>query len=280
MKLIESYASFGGKQEVWSHHSELCECEMRFGIFLPPDVSTKPAPVLYWLSGLTCTEQNFITKAGAQRAAAEHGLIIVAPDTSPRGTLVPDDPEYDLGQGAGFYVDATKEPWSNHYNMYSYITVELPAVIEGTFPTLPLRSICGHSMGGHGALVAALREPQKYTSVSAFAPICAPSSCPWGQKALAAYLGDEREDWHRWDANALVASRLESRTSLLIDQGLEDPFLDEQLGIEVFAATCAEVGHPLELREHERYDHSYYFIASFISDHIAFHADALRAAAD
>jgi S-formylglutathione hydrolase len=232
--------------------------------------------VLYWLSGLTCTEQNFITKAGAQRYAAEHGIILVAPDTSPRGEGVADDPAYDLGQGAGFYINATQAPWSTHYRMYDYVVEELPALVEAHFPANAVRAISGHSMGGHGALVIALKNPGRYRSVSAFAPIAAPSRVPWGEKAFTAYLGDDPEAWKAWDAVELVRDAQE-RLPLLIDQGDADEFLSTQLRPERLREACAEAGHPLDLRLQPGYDHSYYFIASFIDEHVAHHARAMRA---
>jgi S-formylglutathione hydrolase len=233
--------------------------------------------VLYWLSGLTCTEQNFITKAGAQRYAAEHGVVLVAPDTSPRGDDVADVPDrYDLGKGAGFYVDATQAPWSRHYRMHEYVVRELPAWVE-SHPAVEagVRAISGHSMGGHGALVAALRNPGRYRSVSAFSPIVAPSRVPWGQGAFEAYLGEDRAAWKAWDACELVATARE-RLPLLVDQGEADEFLATQLHPELLREACAAAGHPLTLRMHAGYDHSYYFMASFIGEHVAWHAAAMR----
>ena len=275
MKSIESHASFGGTQDVWQHASTSLGCDMRVGVYLPPQAASRACPVLYWLSGLTCNEQNFITKSGAQRYAAEHGVILVAPDTSPRGTDVPDADGYDIGLGAGFYVDATQAPWSTHYRMQSYVADELPALIEATFNATDARGISGHSMGGHGALVTALRNPGRYHSVSAFSPIVAPSQVPWGQKALAAYVGEDRDAWRAWDAVELIASASE-RLPLLVDQGDADEFLSTQLRPELLRAACASAGHPLELRMQPGHDHSYYFIASFIGDHIAHHARALN----
>jgi S-formylglutathione hydrolase len=248
---------------------------MTFGIFLPSASLRGPCPVLYWLSGLTCTEQNFITKAGAQAHAERHGIILVAPDTSPRGEGVPDDPAYDLGCGAGFYVNATEEPWSRHYKMYDYIITELPALIEASFPAMPdRRGIFGHSMGGHGALIAALKNPGRYRSVSAFSPIGAPTSSPWGEKAFRAYLGEDPEAWRAYDAASLVASATE-RLPILVDQGDADQFLENQLKPELFKKACEAAGHPLTLRMQPGYDHSYYFIATFVGDHIDHHAAAL-----
>ncbi|TMN20158.1 S-formylglutathione hydrolase [Pseudoxanthomonas sp. X-1] len=277
MERIEHRACFGGWQDVYRHSSQVLGCQMNFAVYLPPRAQAgAKLPVLYWLSGLTCTEQNFITKAGAQRYAAEHGVIVVAPDTSPRGDEVADAEGYDLGKGAGFYVNATQQPWATHYRMDDYIVEELPALIEANFPVSDARSIFGHSMGGHGALAIALRNPQRYRSVSAFSPIVAPTQVPWGQKAFAAYLGDDREAWKAYDATELVKSSA-PRLPLLIDQGDADEFLEGQLKPQLFAQAAAEVGYPITLRMQPGYDHSYYFMASFIGEHIAFHAAALRA---
>ena len=272
---IEHRACFGGWQDVYRHHSDVLGCDMNFAVHLPPQAATQKLPVLYWLSGLTCTEQNFITKAGAQRYAAEHGVILVAPDTSPRGDDVADGEGYDLGKGAGFYVNATQAPWSTHYRMHDYVVAELPALIEANFPVTDARAISGHSMGGHGALVIALKNPGRYRSVSAFSPIVAPSQVPWGEKALGAYLGSDRNEWKAWDAVALVADAAE-RLPLLVDQGDADEFLSNQLKPELLQAACAAAGHPLQLRLQPGYDHSYYFIESFIGEHIAHHAAALK----
>ncbi len=272
---IEHRACFGGWQDVYRHASDVLGCEMTVGVYLPPQAEHGPCPVLYWLSGLTCTEQNFITKAGAQRYAAEHGVIIVAPDTSPRGEAVADAEGYDLGKGAGFYVNATREPWSRHYRMYDYIVDELPAWVEANLPANGARAISGHSMGGHGALTVALKNPGRYRSVSAFSPIVAPSQVPWGQKAFTAYLGEDAMAWQQYDATALVADAAE-RLPLLVDQGDADEFLQTQLRPQLLQAACAAVGHPLTLRLQPGYDHSYYFIASFIGEHIAHHARALK----
>ena len=273
---IEHRACFGGWQDVYRHHSDVLGCDMNFAVYLPPQAATQKLPVLYWLSGLTCTEQNFITKAGAQRYAAEHGVVIVAPDTSPRGDDVADAEGYDLGKGAGFYVNATQAPWSTHYRMYDYVASELPALIEADFPVTTERAISGHSMGGHGALVIALKNPGRYRSVSAFSPIVAPSQAPWGEKAFTAYLGEDRAAWKSYDATALIAEAVE-RLPLLVDQGDADEFLANQLKPELLQAACAEAGHPLQLRLQPGYDHSYYFIESFIGEHIAHHAVALKA---
>ncbi|HMT14350.1 MAG TPA: S-formylglutathione hydrolase [Aestuariivirga sp.] len=276
MERIERHAASGGFQEVWKHQSETLGCEMRFGIYLPPQAATRKCPVVYWLSGLTCTEQNFITKAGAQAHAAQHGLIVVAPDTSPRGEMVANDPAYDLGQGAGFYVNATEEPWARHFRMYDYVLREVPTLVEAHFPATERRGIFGHSMGGHGALMLALRNPGRFKSVSAFAPIVAPSRVPWGEKAFSAYLGPDRTAWQAWDTCELITAASE-RLPLLIDQGTDDEFLAKQLQPELLQQACAAAGHPLALNLREGYDHSYYFIASFMGEHLAHHAKALRA---
>ncbi|SBV38098.1 S-formylglutathione hydrolase [uncultured Stenotrophomonas sp.] len=276
MQRIEHRACFGGWQDVYRHRSEVLGCEMDFAVYLPPQAETGDRlPVLYWLSGLTCSEQNFITKAGAQRYAAEHGIILVAPDTSPRGDEVADAEGYDLGKGAGFYVNATQQPWAKHYRMHDYVAMELPALVEANFPASDARAISGHSMGGHGALTIALRNPGCYRSVSAFSPIVAPSQVPWGEKAFAAYLGEDREAWKQYDACALIAGATE-RLPLLVEQGGADEFLDTQLRPQLLQAACAAAGHPLQLRLRPGYDHSYYFIASFIGEHIVHHAAALR----
>lgn len=276
MQRIEHRACAGGWQDVYRHRSTTLGCDMNVAVYLPPQAATgERLPVLYWLSGLTCNEQNFITKAGAQRYAAEHGIILVAPDTSPRGDDVADAEGYDLGKGAGFYLNASEQPWAQHYRMHDYVVQELPALIEATFPASAARGICGHSMGGHGALVLALRNPGRYRSVSAFSPIVAPSQVPWGEKAFSAYLGDDRAAWAQWDATALIAGA-EERLPLLVDQGDADEFLDGQLQPQRLAEACEAAGHPLTLRMQPGYDHSYYFIASFIGEHIAHHARALK----
>lgn len=273
---IEHRACFGGWQDVYRHRSGVLGCEMNVAVYLPPQAeSGAKLPVLYWLSGLTCTEQNFITKAGAQRYAAEHGVILVAPDTSPRGEDVADAEGYDLGKGAGFYVDAEALPWARHYRMHDYVANELPALIEASFPASDARSICGHSMGGHGALTIALKHPGRYRSVSAFAPIVAPSQVPWGEKAFTAYLGPDREAWKAWDATELVRTAAE-KLPILIDQGQADEFLDSQLKPWLLEEAAQAAGHPLVLRMQPGHDHSYYFIASFIGEHIAHHAAALK----
>jgi S-formylglutathione hydrolase len=274
MERTEHHASFGGRQEVWTHASSTLACDMKLGVYLPPAaLAGERCPVLYWLSGLTCTEQNFITKAGAQQHAARLGLILVAPDTSPRGAGVADDPAYDLGQGAGFYLNATQAPWAAHFRMEDYVVNELPALIDKHFNATKKIAIFGHSMGGHGALTLALRHPGRYASVSAFAPIAAPSQVPWGQKALAAYLGADPAAWAGHDAAALIAGAAE-RLPLLVDQGDADEFLP-QLRPDLLRAACEKAGHPLTLRMRAGYDHSYYFIASFMEEHLEHHARAL-----
>ncbi|MCA9579437.1 MAG: S-formylglutathione hydrolase [Polyangiales bacterium] len=275
MERIESHKQFGGVQEVYQHTSESLGGDARVGVYLPPQAAAGPCPVLYFLAGLTCTEQNFITKAGAQRFAAEHGIILVAPDTSPRGKGVPDDDAYDLGQGAGFYLNATQEPWATHFHMYDYVAQELPAWVAANFPVSDRRAIMGHSMGGHGALVVALKNPGMFRSASAFAPIVAPTQVPWGHKAFTAYLGEDTALWREWDTCELVATATE-KVPLLVDQGTADNFLDAQLQPERLTAACERAQHPLTLRMQEGYDHSYYFISSFVGDHVAFHAQHLR----
>lgn len=269
---ISCNKSFGGWHKQYSHRSAVNHCTMRFAIYLPPQCSdgTK-VPVVYWLSGLTCTDENFMQKAGAQRIAAELGIAIVAPDTSPRGEAVADADSYDLGQGAGFYVNATQQPWTTHFNMYDYVVKELPTMIEQHFPVTTQRAIAGHSMGGHGALTIALKHPEMFTSVSAFSPITNPVNCPWGQKAFTAYLGDDKTDWLAYDSVHLLKDNTK-QIPMLVDQGLNDPFLAEQLKPEALAQIAEQIQYPLTLRQHEGYDHSYYFIASFIEDHLRFHA--------
>ncbi len=275
MNRIARHACFQGWQDIYQHSSVTLGCAMNVAVYQPPQAETRKLPVLYWLSGLTCTEQNFIIKAGAQRYAAEHGVILVAPDTSPRGDDVADDDAYDLGKGAGFYVNATRQPWAAHYRMYDYIVHELPDLIEASLPATRKRAISGHSMGGHGALSIALSQPGRYRSVSAFSPIVAPTQAPWGQKAFAAYLGDDRDAWKAHDTVELLKSAAE-RLPILVDQGLADEFLENQLRPELLRAACEEAGHPLTLNLRPGYDHSYYFIASFIGEHVAHHAAALK----
>ena len=277
MEKIGENLCFGGRQLRYSHASEVLGCEMNFSIYLPPQAEQEKVPVLYWLSGLTCSDENFVTKAGAQRYAAEHGVAIVTPDTSPRGEGVPDDPEgaWDFGLGAGFYVNATQAPWSEHYRMYDYVVTELPAMVAQHFPVDDTRTaISGHSMGGHGALTIALKNPGRFKSVSAFSPICSPLNCPWGEKALGMYLGDDKKTWAEHDSCALMAGVAE-KLPALVDQGDADNFLQEQLQPELLEAAAEAVGYPLELRMQPGYDHSYFFIASFIGEHIAFHASHL-----
>lgn len=274
MELISKTKCFGGSIEVYSHRSTSCHAPMKFSIYLPPQAQERSLPVLYFLAGLTCTEENFMVKAGAQQFAAKHGLILVAPDTSPRNTGIPgENDDWDFGTGAGFYVDATQAPWDQHYHMYSYIVDELPSLIAENFPTNGRQGIFGHSMGGHGALICALKNPDRYQSVSAFAPICAPMQCAWGEKAFSNYLGQDRSTWRSYDATELVQVCQFPR-SILIDQGTSDQFLANQLLPEIFQKACEGVGQPLTLRFQEGYDHSYYFIASFIEDHIRFHAES------
>ena len=270
---------FGGMQGVYTHAAETTHCSMRFGVFMPPQAQGARVPVLYWLSGLTCTEDNFIVKAGAQRVAAELGVAIVVPDTSPRGLGYPGEADaYDFGLGAGFYVDATEAPWSEGYRMYSYVTNELPAYVERHFAVIAGRAgIFGHSMGGHGALTIALKNPGRYRSVSAFAPIASPMRCPWGEKALTGYLGSDRGRWREYDATALIADRGWRGPSLLVDQGTSDPFIESQLKPELLRQACEQAGVALDLRLRDGYDHSYFFIATFIEEHLRFHARHLHA---
>ncbi|MDO6704622.1 S-formylglutathione hydrolase [Photobacterium sp. 1_MG-2023] len=274
-ELVSSNKCYGGWHQQWQHTSEDLQCSMRFAIFLPPQIeNSSRVPVLYWLSGLTCTDENFMQKSGAQRIAADLGIAIVTPDTSPRGAGVPDDPNQadDLGLGAGFYVNATEPPWNQHYQMYDYVADELPSLIESQFPVTQQRAIAGHSMGGHGALVIALRNPQRYSSVSAFSPISHPSDCPWGRKAFAHYLGpDDGMTWQRYDACELLALST-PHLPVLIDQGTADQFLSEQLKPGALLKAAEQAGYPISLRMQPDYDHSYYFIASFIEEHLRFHA--------
>lgn len=278
LTVLSETRCFGGRQMRYAHRSDACKCDMTFAAFLPEEAARGPVPVLIWLSGLTCTDENFTQKAGAQRYAAEHGMALIAPDTSPRGDDVPDDPDgaFDFGLAAGFYVNATEAPWSTHYRMYDYITIDLPTALAELPVDLTRAGISGHSMGGHGALTIALRNPGRYKSVSAFAPIVSPLNCPWGHKALGGYLGTDRSTWAAHDAVALIADAPE-RLPLLVDQGLADGFLAEQLKPELLREACDKAGHPLDLRQHEGYDHSYFFIATFICDHIRHHAAACTA---
>ena len=277
MKKVAENKCYGGRQLRYAHTSRVLGCEMNFSIYLPSQAEKGKVPVVYWLSGLTCTDENFVNKAGAQRYAAELGLAIVAPDTSPRGEDVPDDPEraYDFGLGAGFYVNATQAPWSKHYHMYDYIVDELPALIAREFPVDASRvGLSGHSMGGHGALSIALKNPGRFLSVTAFAPICAPMRCPWGEKALGGYLGPDRDAWRAYDSTALLAASSE-RLPVLVDQGDADNFLAEQLHTPLLEQAAAAADYPMTIRMQPGYDHSYFFIASFIGEHLAFHAGCL-----
>lgn len=278
LKVVSEQRCFGGVMGYYSHPSTACAGEMRFSVYRPPQAEAGAVPVLTYLAGLTCTEETFMIKAGAQRLAAEAGLMLVAPDTSPRGAgIAGEDADWDFGTGAGFYLDATAEPWAAHYNMYTYVTAELPAVIAAEFPARAgAAGIFGHSMGGHGALTLALKSPSAYRSVSAFAPIVAPTQVPWGEKAFAGYLGPDREAWRAYDATELIANaRFDG--AILIDQGEADQFLAKQLRPELFEAACAAAGQPLTLRRQPGYDHGYYFISTFVADHIAHHAAALGA---
>lgn len=278
MELLSTNVSFEGEHRRYRHRSATLECDMEFAVYLPPvAVGSGPArvPVLYWLSGLTCTDQNFMQKAGAQKRAAQLGMAIVCPDTSPRGLNLPgEDDSYDFGSGAGFYINATQQPWAPHYRMYDYVVKELPQLIENELPVSDKRSVSGHSMGGHGALICALKNPGYYASVSAFAPIANPAECPWGRNAFQGYLGDDPRSWEGWDASLLIPTARE-RLPLLVDQGTADEFLDSQLTPEVLAQACEQFHHPINLRMHQGYDHSYFFIASFIDDHLDHHGKAL-----
>ena len=276
MEMLEEHRCFEGWQQRWRHDSSTLNCPMTFSIFLPPPRDHTPPPVLYWLSGLTCNDENFTTKAGAQRVAAELGIVLVMPDTSPRGEQVANDDGYDLGQGAGFYLNATQPPWATHYQMYDYLRDELPALIQSQFNVSDRSAISGHSMGGHGALIMALKNPGKYTSVSAFAPIVNPCSVPWGIKAFSTYLGEDKNAWLEWDRCALMyASNAQDAIPTLIDQGDNDQFLADQLQPAVLAEAARQKAWPMTLRIQPGYDHSYYFIASFIEDHLRFHAQYL-----
>ena len=277
MEQIGEHRCFGGRQLRFRHASDSLACDMTFSVYLPPQAESGDVPVLYWLSGLTCTDENFVVKAGAQRYAAEHGIAIVAPDTSPRGDGVPDDPDgaYDFGLGAGFYVNATEAPWREHYRMYDYITCELPALVEGQLPLDASRvSISGHSMGGHGALTIGLRLPGRYRSISAFSPVCAPMQCPWGEKAFGRYLGADRDAWRAHDATELVGEA-QTQRPVLVDQGDADDFLAEQLQTERLTSAADAAGYPMTIRMQAGYDHSYFFIATFIGEHLRFHAQHL-----
>ena len=277
LKLHREYASFGGKVGFYSHQSSACKTEMKFSVYQPPQAKSQPVPILYFLSGLTCTEENFMIKSGAQQFASKYGLMLVVPDTSPRQTGIPgEDETWDLGSGAGFYLNATVEPWKAHYQMYTYVVEELPKLIAENFSVIPEKQgIFGHSMGGHGALICALRNPNIFLSVSAFAPIAAPMRTPWGQKVFSSYLGENQDEWKAYDATELILTSKYKRP-ILIDCGTEDQYInDGQLLPDVFSDACAKVHQPLTLRMQEGYDHSYYFIATFIEDHIRHHAAVL-----
>lgn len=278
LKVRSQHRCFDGSVAYYSHFADTCNCEMNFSVYLPPQAKSQSVPILYYLSGLTCTEENFTVKAGAQRYAAQYGIMLVVPDTSPRDTGIPgEDEDYDLGSGAGFYVDATVEPWKQYYQMYSYVTQELPALITINFPVIAEKqSIFGHSMGGHGALICALKNPDKYLSVSAFAPITAPTQCPWGEKLFTAYLGTDKQKWKAYDASELVRTT-QLNYPILIDQGTADPFYQQQqLLPEVFQTACREANQALNLRFQTGYDHSYFAIASFMKDHLRHHASFLN----
>jgi S-formylglutathione hydrolase len=278
MNQLSDNKIFEGQQLQFQHESSTLDCQMKFSVFPPPQSATTNVPVLYWLSGLTCTDENFVQKAGAQHYASQYGVAIVMPDTSPRGDDVPDDPEaaYDFGKGAGFYVNATQAPWKQHYQMYDYVNLELTALIEKEFPVAANQcGIFGHSMGGHGALTIGLKNPERFRSVSAFAPISSPMNCPWGQKALGNYLGSNPDDWRDYDACELVGQHSTVEQPVLVDQGGADQFLKEQLKPELLQAAFEKAGRSLELRMQPGYDHSYFFIASFIKDHIKFHSENL-----
>ena len=277
--LLSEHRCFGGTVGFYRHASEACGGDMRFGVYVPPQARERKVPVLYYLAGLTCTEDTFLIKGGAQRMAAELGVMLVAPDTSPRGAGYPgEDASWDFGVGAGFYLDATQAPWSARYRMGTYVTKELPALIAAHFPARADREgIFGHSMGGHGALVCALRQPGRYRSVSAFAPISAPMRVPWGQKAFRGYLGEDTSAWREYDATELLRASKARLPKLLVDQGTGDKFLQEQLKPELLREACEAVGQPLELRIHEGYDHGYYFVSTFMEDHLRHHAAALNA---
>ncbi|WP_183935459.1 S-formylglutathione hydrolase [Sphingomonas sp. BK481] len=279
METLSTSTAFGGTQGVYRHASTATGTDMTFAVYVPPHAPDARLPVLWFLSGLTCTHANVMDKGEYRRACAEHGVILIAPDTSPRGEGVPDDDAYDFGQGAGFYVDATEQPWAANFNMKRYVEDELPALIAAEFPMADMtrQGITGHSMGGHGALTIALRNPDRFRSVSAFAPIVAPLHCPWGEKALTGYLGPDRADWRAYDACALIADGARV-ADILVDQGEADGFLDEQLKPALLAEACAAAGIDLTLRMQPGYDHSYNFISTFMPDHVAWHAERLRRA--
>jgi S-formylglutathione hydrolase len=277
MEQVADNRCFGGRQLRFTHASTSLDCNMHFSVYLPPAAEQRKVPVLYWLSGLTCTDENFVQKAGAQQYAAQYGVALVAPDTSPRGEGVPDDPQaaYDFGLGAGFYVNATQAPWSRHYRMYDYVLDELPRLVAANLPIDGARAgIFGHSMGGHGAMTIALKNPERFRSVSAFAPISSPLNCPWGEKALGNYLGDDRATWQQYDTTELVRIA-QRRVPVLVDQGTADNFLVPQLKTELLLQASAQASYPMTIRMQAGYDHSYFFIASFIGEHIAFHMQYL-----
>lgn len=281
LETVSEHACFGGKVGFYRHPSSANNCDMRFAVFVPPQAKDGKVPVVTFLSGLTCTEETFMIKSGAQRVAAELGLMLMTPDTSPRGDGVPDDPEgeYDFGLGAGFYLNATEAPWNRHYHMYDYVTKELPALFFDAFPADPDRqAITGHSMGGHGALTVGLKNPDTYRSISAFAPIANPMRCPWGRKAFGYYLGSDEGTWREYDACELVKAveRLPAK-EMLVDQGMADQFLEQELHPHHFEAACRERGAKLTLRRHDGYDHGYYFISTFMEEHLRFHAAILAA---
>lgn len=280
LEIISEHGCFGGKMGFYRHRSSANNCNMQFSVFVPPQAEREKVPVLTFLSGLTCTEETFMIKSGAQKFAAELGLILVSPDTSPRGDDVPDDPDgaYDFGIAAGFYLNATEAPWSTHFHMYDYITGELPKILFSEFPGDEDRQgVFGHSMGGHGALTVGLKNPGTFKSISAFAPICSPMNCPWGQKALGNYLGSDRSTWPEYDATELVKQlgNVSGQNKILIDQGMDDEFLKQELHPHLFEAACAEQGVDLQLRRHEGYDHGYYFISTFMEDHLKHHSSLL-----
>ena len=279
IEVLSKVHCFDGWLTRYKHHSRVLDCDMVFAVYLPPQAQSQPVPLLWWLSGLTCTDENFMQKAGAQRVAAELGIAIVCPDTSPRGVGLPgEDDSYDFGSGAGFYVNATEEPWAKHYRMYDYVLNELPGLVTAQFSWNGRQAISGHSMGGHGACVLALKNPGRFTSVSAFAPIVNPMQCPWGQKAFSGYLGADTSDWAEYDTCELIRkSASEGRLTLLVDQGLADNFLQEQLQTTALEEACNVADYPLELRYREGYDHSYFFIASFIEEHLRYHGEFLLA---
>lgn len=278
MEIISEHSCFGGRIGFYRHASDSNNCDMQFSVFVPPQAEQRPVPVVTYLAGLTCTEQTFMIKSGAQRVAAELGLMLLSPDTSPRGDDVPDDPdgEYDFGIAAGFYLNATQSPWDRHYHMYDYITQELPEVLFAEFPgDRDRQGITGHSMGGHGALTVGLKNPDTYRSISAFAPICSPMNCPWGQKAFRNYLGDDIEAWREYDATELIRNGAGLSHGILVDQGMSDQFLDQELHPHLLETACANAGVDLELRRHDGYDHGYYFISTFMEEHVRYHAGIL-----